>query len=170
MAEVFTHADEIVAIGPDWLERLKAAARESPLRRARVCLHLSPQDTIQEMIIVLCKEVLFRPHRHQGKTESFHIIEGELDLVIFNERGDSLRTLKMGPVGSGKIFCHRLNSAFYHALLPRTPFVTFHETTAGPFRADDAQFAPWAPEDERELRGFLENAVHQHAKRNGSQQ
>ena len=82
---VFRQTDDIVEIGPDWLARLKQAADASPLRRARVCLHRGAQDTVQEMIIALCEDVLFRPHRHHGKTESFHIIEGALDLVIFDE-------------------------------------------------------------------------------------
>jgi len=159
MAEVFRLTDDIVEIGPDWLARLKAAADESPLRRARVCLHRAAQDTVQEMVIALCQDALFRPHRHRGKTESFHMIEGELDLVIFNETGTPLRTIRMGPAGSGKTFCYRLNASLYHALLPRTPHVVFHETTAGPFVQGDAQLAPWAPEDAAALRTFIETAM-----------
>ena len=39
MPEVFRNSDEIVTVGPQWLQRLKDAARESPLRRSRLCLH-----------------------------------------------------------------------------------------------------------------------------------
>src|SRR4051812_46136918 len=105
MNEVFTHSENIIAIGEDWLDRLKVAAQQSPLRRSRLCLHLSPNDTVQEMIIALCQDVLFQPHRHEHKTESFHIIDGELDLVIFDGHGTPIQTLKMAPPGSGKIFC-----------------------------------------------------------------
>lgn len=164
MADVFRLADDIVEIGPDWLARLKAAADASPLRRARVCLHRAAQDTVQEMIIALCADVLFRPHRHHGKTESFHLIEGDLDLVIFDEAGRPLRTVQMGPVGSRKTFCYRLNASLYHALLPRTPHVVFHETTSGPFVQGDAQFAPWAPADGATLRAFIETAMREPAR------
>jgi cupin fold WbuC family metalloprotein len=157
--EVFTHTEKIIEVGPDWLSRLKAAAGASPLRRARLCLHLNPDAAIQEMILVLCDDVLFQPHRHQNKTESFHIIEGELDLVIFDEAGVPMRIIRMGPVASGKVFCYRLNASLYHALLPRTPFVIFHETTTGPFTKGDAQFAPWAPENSDDLRAFLEESL-----------
>lgn len=162
MPEVFTHSEPLVEVGPDWLTRLKDAAEESPLRRARLCLHVTPNDTVQEMILVLCKDVLFQPHRHHDKTESFHIIEGEVDLIIFDEMGAPVRTLEMGPIGSGKTFCYRLNTSLYHALLPRTKFVVFHETTVGPFRQGDAEFAPWAPESPIALRAFLEDAVREH--------
>ena len=50
MPEVFTHSEPLVEVGPDWLTRLKTAAEESPLRRARLCLHVTPNDTVQEMI------------------------------------------------------------------------------------------------------------------------
>lgn len=159
MPEVFRTTDEVVEIGSGWLGTLKQAAEQSPLRRARVCLHVENDSAVQEMILVLCQDVLFRPHRHLNKTESFHIIEGELDVIVFDPDGKPIRTLRMGPPGSGRTFCYRLNSSLYHALLPRTPFVVFHETTAGPFRKDDAQFADWAPEDPTELRAFLERAV-----------
>lgn len=159
MPDVFKHTDAIIEIGPDWLARLKRAAQESPLRRARVCLHIDPEDAIQEMIIALCEDTLFRPHRHHDKTESFHIVEGELDLIVFDDGGRPLRIIQMGPIASGKTFCYRLNAPLYHALLPRTPFVIFHETTAGPFR-NDAEFAPWAPEQASALRAFLEDSIY----------
>jgi cupin fold WbuC family metalloprotein len=159
MTEVFKTTDQVVEIGDLWIGRLKAAASASPLRRSRVCLHLASTDNIQEMILALCSDVLFKPHRHLNKTESFHIIEGELDVVVFTESGETLRVVQMGPIGSGKTFCYRLNASLYHALLPRTPFVVFHETTEGPFLIDSAQYAPWAPEERAELRAFLEESI-----------
>ena len=157
--DVFKLNEPIIEIGADWLARLKTAAQQSPLRRARVCLHAAPEDAIQEMIIALCQDTLFRPHRHLDKTESFHIVEGELDLIVFEDTGRPQRVIRMGPMASGKTFCYRLNAPLYHALLPRTPFVIFHETTAGPFR-NDAQFAPWAPEQGPALRAFLEDSIY----------
>src|SRR3974390_2760123 len=163
MPKVFQNADEIIEVGSAWITRLKAAASASPLRRARLCLHHGAKDNIQEMILVLCSDVLFRQHRHLNKTESFHIIEGELDLIIFSESGKALQMLPMGPVGSGKTFCYRLNAPLYHALLPRSEFVVFHETTEGPFCKDSAQYAPWAPQDLTALRAFLEDSIKSNA-------
>jgi len=159
MAEVFRHEEEILEVRADWLDRLKRAAAESPLHRARLCLHLSTDDTVQEMLIAICRNLLFQPHRHLRKTESFHIIEGDLYVLIFDDRGEVIRAIHMGPPGSGRVFCYRLNASRYHAILPRSPFVVFHETTAGPFRTNEAQFAPWAPADEDALRDFLEGKL-----------
>lgn len=168
MPEVFTQEDDIVEVGPDWLERLKDAASASPLRRARLCLHHGSNDAVQEMILVLCNDVvLFRPHRHLQKTESFHLVEGELYVLVFDDSGNVLRTVHMGPPNSGRTFCYRLNVSHWHAILPRSRFVVFHETTAGPFRAGEALFAPWAPSDPPELGAFLERKLRDHLSSRG---
>lgn len=156
MPEVFTHQEDILRVGPDWLERLKQAAAASPLRRARLNLHRSHDDAVQEMLIVLCRDVLFRPHRHLRKSESFNVLDGEFYVLVFDEDGRVLRTVHMGPPGSGRMFYYRLNASHYHAMVQRSEFVVFHETTSGPFKPNEAQFAPWAPEEPAALRTFLE--------------
>jgi cupin fold WbuC family metalloprotein len=156
---VYRESDPIVEIGPDWLARLKSSAIVSPLGRSRVCVHVDDAATVQEMILAMRQDVLFRPHRHLKKTESFHIIEGALDVVIFDDDGRPIRGIHLAAIGSGKPFYYRLNEPLYHAILPRTPLIVFHETTTGPFIQGDAQFAEWAPEDPPKLRAFLENAM-----------
>lgn len=160
MSEVFRNDKDIAEIGDDWIARLKRAAAESPLRRSRLCLHRNNEDHVQEMVIALCKDVLFRPHRHMKKSESFHIIEGELYVLIFDDNGRIIRTIHMGPPGSGRMFCYRLSMSAWHAILPQSEYVIFHETTDGPFRPLEAsQFAPWAPVEPEALRKFLESSL-----------
>jgi len=160
MPEVFRNDKDIVEVGDDWIARLKQAAAESPLRRSRLCLHRNNDDHVQEMIIALCKDVLFRPHRHMKKSESFHIIEGELYVLIFDDNGKIIRTIHMGPPGSGRMFCYRLSMSAWHAILPRSKYIIFHETTEGPFTPPKAsQFAPWAPAEPEALRKFLESSL-----------
>jgi cupin fold WbuC family metalloprotein len=120
---------------------------------------------VQEMILALRQDVLFRPHRHPNKTESFHLIEGALDIVVFDAGGTPLRKVELAAIGGGKSFYYRLNESLYHAILPRTPLVVFHETTTGPFVRTDADFADWAPQEPAVLREFLENAMKQAAAR-----
>jgi cupin fold WbuC family metalloprotein len=159
VTEVFRACDPIVEIGLDWLSRLKAYAMESPLGRARVCVHTDDGAAVQEMILAVRQDVLFRPHRHLNRTESFHMIEGALDVVVFDGDGKPIRGVQLAATGNGGAFYYRLNEAHYHAILPRTPVVVFHETTAGPFSKDGTEFADWAPQDSVELRVFLENAM-----------
>jgi len=159
MTEMFRESGSIVELGADWLSRLKTEATNSPLGRCRVCVHVDDAAMVQEMILALRQDVLFRPHRHPNKTESFHMIEGALDIVVFDAGGTPLRKVELAAIGGGKSFYYRLNESLYHAILPRTPLVVFHETTTGPFSKTDADFADWAPQQPNELREFLENAM-----------
>ena len=117
----------------------------SPRRRARLCAHQRADDSVHEMIICLARGTFVRPHRHAGKSESFHVIEGELDLVLFEEGGAVRDVVRMGPYQSGKVFFHRLAEACFHTVLVRTSHAVLHETTDGPFDPADTEFATWAP-------------------------
>ncbi len=92
MQNVFHNADDIAIIGSDWIDRLKGIALTSPLKRARICLHRSDEDGVHEMIIALARDCLFPPHRHVAKNELFHMIEGRLGVVIFNDDGSTRRS------------------------------------------------------------------------------
>ena len=103
------------------------------------------------MTIILGKESYIRPHKHEGKTESFHIIEGKLSVVFFDEKGEIQKTIRMGPSNSGLTFFYRLAKCCYHAVIPESEYVIFHETTNGPFNIKDTKYAEWAPlETEKE--------------------
>jgi len=159
MKEVFHNREDVGLVDNRWIDFLKARAASSPMRRSRLCLHRSHDDLVQQMIIVMCRDVLFRPHRHRAKTESFHMIEGFLDLVFFDQLGKPERVVRMGPSGSGAVFCHRLSVSQFHAVLPQSDFVVMHEITAGPWVQDDAEFAPWAPTNHDALRTFLDESA-----------
>lgn len=143
MATFFSH-EAIGTVGTEQLAQLKQAALQAPLRRSRLCLHHDPQDLLHEMVIVFCRASYVRPHRHKGKSESFHVIEGELEVVFFDDDGGVLRRLKMGP-GPDRIFLYRLSSPIWHTVVPLSEFVILHETTTGPFTSDQAEYAAWSP-------------------------
>jgi cupin fold WbuC family metalloprotein len=155
MQNIFHSDKDVVAVDENWLRFLKQRAFESPLRRSRLCLHRKAEDSVHEMIIVMCKDVLFRPHRHLVKTESLYIIEGVLDVILFNYAGIPEETIQMGPIGSGLNFCYRLSVPQFHTVLPHSDFVVMYETTMGPYVEGDAEFAPWSPTDPDDLRAFL---------------
>ncbi|VTT99824.1 Uncharacterized protein OS=Crocosphaera watsonii WH 8501 GN=CwatDRAFT_0608 PE=4 SV=1 [Gemmataceae bacterium] len=114
-------------------------------KRARLCAHPAATDPLHEMLICLARGTYIRPHRHSGKSESFHVIEGELDVVLFDDDGAVRDVIRMGPYPSGKTFFYRLAEPRYHTVLVRTPHVLFHETTSGPFDPAGSEFAPWSP-------------------------
>jgi cupin fold WbuC family metalloprotein len=130
----------------DLVERGKASKR----KRARLCAHPESADPLHEMLICLARGTYVRPHRHPGKSESFHIIEGVLDVVLFADDGTIREVIQMGPYHTGGVFYYRLIHACFHTVLVNTQHVLFHETTNGPFDPADTEFAPWAPEEGEE--------------------
>ena len=145
------HADEkIVRVGQAEITALRQALTQSIRGRSRICAHRDSSNTLHEMIITLSRSTYIRPHRHFGKCESFHIIEGELDVVIFDELGEITDVVRMGPHGAAEqSFFYRLADPLFHTVVVRSETVVFHETTNGPFVREDTEFAAWAP-DEKE--------------------
>jgi cupin fold WbuC family metalloprotein len=152
---VFFNDSSIIEVNSDWYEKLKRHAFEADQKRARLCLHHSPDDPLHEMIIVFHRDAVVRPHRHLTKTESFHIIFGELDIVLFDECGNMTRVVQMGDLASGKTNVYRLTGGMWHSVIVHTEYAAIHEVTNGPFRLEENDFAPWAPAEPEALRAFL---------------
>ena len=147
-AEVFVADDDVVALGPEVVADLKTRAASTPRRRCRVCAHADPSDALHEMLIVLDGSTYVRPHKHLGKSESFHVVEGTADIVTFDDDGEISQVIELGDYASGRRFYYRLNVPRFHTVLVRSDAFVVHETTNGPFVAEDVVNAPWAPEDE----------------------
>jgi cupin fold WbuC family metalloprotein len=99
------------------------------------------------MFIVHTRSTYVRPHKHLGKSESFHVLEGRADVVIFDDEGHIVEVIQTGDYGSRFPFYYRLSTPLFHTLLIRSAFLLFHESTGGPFVRSDTQFAPWSPDE-----------------------
>ncbi len=157
---VFYNTDDVAEVGLVWYDKLKRHALEANMKRARLCLHHSPDDPLHEMIICFHRDAVIRPHRHSTKTESYHIVFGELDVVLFDDDGQPTRVVRMGD-GVGKTSIYRLSAPVWHSAIIRSEYAAIHEVTNGPFRAEDNEFAPWAPEEPEALRQYLRRATDQ---------
>ncbi len=136
----------IVSIGTEEIQALKLEAEKSEKKRARLCAHIDNSSPLHQMIIVIMEESYVRPHRHANKIESFHLIEGEMDVVIFSDDGKILETIfmKAFPQRGGSVF-YRLNKSLFHTVLVRSKVVVFQEITEGPFEPGGSQYANWSP-------------------------
>jgi len=152
---IFHNTQDIAEIGREWYEKLKRHALDAPNRQARLCLHHSPDDALQEMIIVLHRDAVVRPHRHRRKVETYHVIFGDIIVLLFDDLGQPIRLVRMGDAGTEKTHVYRLAAPIWHSVVIRSEFAAIHEITNGPYRAEEREFAPWAPADEGELRAFL---------------
>ena len=150
--EVLYAADLIVQIDSLDIEELKLKAKKNSRKRIRVCIHKDIEENIHEMLIVHEKSCYVRPHKHTGKTESFHIIEGNADVILFHEDGSIDQVIPMGEITTGLKFYYRLPPFRFHTLLIHSDVLVFHEITSGPFRLEDTIFAPWSPEEADEAK------------------
>ena len=146
--EVFYTQDLITCVNQESIDFLKSKARKNLRKRARLCTHLGVNELLHEMLIVHFKGLYVQPHKHIGKSESFHIIEGSLGIVVFDDSGQIIKVIHMGDLASGLVFYYRLSDCFFHSVIPLSDIVVFHETTNGPFRKEDVVLAPWAPREE----------------------
>lgn len=151
---------EIATINGEDIKVLKQLAASNKLKRCRLCGHKSDDDNLHEMIIAIHADSLIQPHRHKGKIESYHMIEGDMDIVLFSECGEIEDVVRMSStIGDSSSIYFRLNCDKYHTLVLRTEMCVFHEVTNGPFRRDDTQYAGFSPNSEqtKELSEFLTN-------------
>jgi cupin fold WbuC family metalloprotein len=155
MASVFRHSDDVIVVDEGWIERVKNVARAEPLRRARLNLHHSEDEAVQEMLIAFCGDSLSPPHRHIGKSESLHAVEGRALIVFFDDEGAITRDLVIGAAGTGLPVLYRLAAPHWHTVIPLDDIVVIHEVATGPFRREQGAAPLWAPVGEDGLRELI---------------
>jgi len=153
--EVLYSDEPIVKIQRSDMEFLKQKSCSNDRQRIRLCTHKDVDDKLHEMFIVHGKDAYVRPHKHLHKSESFHVIEGEVDVVLFDDSGNITEVIKMGEYSTGRNFYFRIAEPYYHTLLIRSDILVFHETTNGPFNYSDTVFADWSP-DQSDMPGQRE--------------
>jgi cupin fold WbuC family metalloprotein len=149
--DVFACTSLTPRLGRTYVHFLKTHLGSSRRGRVRICAHESPEDAIQEMLIVISESGYIRPHRHLRKCESFHVVEGAADVALFDDRGNLADLISLGEPGTADDFFCRIPAGTFHTVLPRTRLFVLHEVTRGPFVAGDAELAMFAPaEQDRE--------------------
>ena len=140
--EVFMATDEVVRFDSRYVDFIKQSAAKNARGRARICAHRGPTDTLHEMLIAMRSDSYIRPHRHHQKIESFHLVDGSVDVIIFNDDGSVADVVELSLHGS---FYYRLDSPRYHTLLINSPVLVIHEITNGPFDLRMNDFASFSP-------------------------
>jgi cupin fold WbuC family metalloprotein len=173
--EVYYSDDAIVMADDATIAELKRIAAGNPRLRSRLCTHPDPSSDLHEMLIVHHREAYVRPHKHFDKPESFHLIEGTAQVVIFEDDGRIRDVLEMAPYGRGALCYYRMPEQVFHSILITSEWLVFHETTAGPFDPSRTAFPDWAPDggDAAEAQDYVtrtgalatEHLAHRHTSR-----
>lgn len=142
------------------IAELKTIAETLGGQNVRLCLHDSPAAPFHEMVIVEQRGVYYRPHKHRMKGESYHIIEGVIATFVFGDDGRLIDACELTPDSS---FLYRVGVDTYHAVMPLTDLVVYHESKPGPFLgADDSIYPLWAPDgsDVEAARAYTADLLH----------
>ncbi len=158
--EVFypSQNDQSLQISKNDINFLKSIANNNKRKRARFCGHLSVSDDIHEMVIFHKKNTYIRPHKHLLKGESYLVLEGEIDFVLFDDEGKVIEVVELGDCKSGKTFFYRLQRQAFRTLILKTDAI-FLEVKKGPFNMENVLWAKWAPhhDDSENVSKFLRN-------------
>lgn len=124
------------------MEEMQEISRQEN-RDLRISMHVSPAEDLHNMVILQRRETYVRPHKHRSKVETYHMIEGEMLICLFDEKGSLLQRKKLSPQ---ECFLFRFDRGMYHCSVVLSELAIFHENKIGPFiREGDSIFAPWAP-------------------------
>ncbi|OPZ59355.1 MAG: hypothetical protein BWY87_01045 [Deltaproteobacteria bacterium ADurb.Bin510] len=124
------------------LDELCQKAAASPRRRLNLNIHAELDDPIQRLFVAACPDSYFRPHRH--KPETALVVRGRFDLLTFDDEGQVLERLELGP--QAEMLGFELEAGVWHTWVSLSDDAILFETKAGPYTPlTEADFAPWAP-------------------------
>ena len=155
------NSNDIFVLDNKKLEYLKKKAYNSKLKRFRYCLHHSDNHLTHEMIIVFHVDTLITPHRHPlGRSESYHVIEGSMNVYFFNDNGEVINAIKLAEKRGDNSFFYRLSSHTWHLPVPTSEYIVYHETLTGPFvNKQDIEYPKWKNKfnNKNKIKALLQN-------------
>jgi len=139
-------------------------ASASPRRRMNHNFHSGPADNPHRFLNVLLRGTYIRPHRHSAppKAESFLVLEGAADVILFDDGGSITARYRLGAESpEGRLWGVDLLAGVWHTILPRTARAVCFEVKPGPWEpASDKEFAEWAPpEDDPAAAAYAERLL-----------
>lgn len=152
MSNIFFNKDNFISINNDWLDKLAEAAGQSERQVSRLLMHTAPEEGVQEMLIAFTNQCVIVPNHSPAKSESLHVLRGEIALILFDEYGKVSERLIMAPSGSGKPFMYRLSSTPWHTMVSLTPSAVVHEILQGPFVQSNETLPDWVTDQNAEWR------------------
>jgi cupin fold WbuC family metalloprotein len=140
---------DVKLISEELFDTVADLASASPRRRMNHNFHSGPDDNPHRFLNVLLAGTYIRPHRHSDppKSESFLVLEGAADAILFDDLGSITARDELGSESpEGRLWGIDIAPGVWHTILPRTSRVVCFEVKPGPWKpATDKEFAVWAP-------------------------
>lgn len=141
--------NEVATVNKDIVNELKSISEQLGRKNVRICLHNNQAEKLHSMVNLINNNQYSLPHKHLNKEESYHIIEGRMAFIIFDEDGTATDKCILGPDGN---FLLRVGANIFHATIPLTETAIFHESRLGPFpKGGDSVYPAWAPNEDNAL-------------------
>ncbi len=140
---------EVKLISAALFDTIAALAEASPRLRMNHNFHSGPADNPHRFLNVLLHGTYIRPHRHLAppKAESFLVLEGVADVMLFDDNGTVTAHYRLGAESTeGHLWGIDIPPGVWHTILSRTARVVCFEVKPGPWvPVNDKEFAHWAP-------------------------
>jgi len=136
----------ITLIDQALLDAVCAEAAASPRRRKNRNLHPDDDHPAHRLLNAMQPDSYIPPHRHldPNKDETFVVLRGLLGLVLFDDAGGIVRSVKVGAEGSALGI--DIPHGTWHTAVALEADTVFLEAKAGPYLPfTAAERAPWAP-------------------------
>jgi len=129
---------------PFLIQARKASARG----RTRILMHPDSASKLHEMYVLYGKETFIRANMHIDKDESVFVLEGIIDVVLFENSGhiSEVVRLEANSANIGNFILLPANQ--YHSVIIRSDFALLFESTPGPFDPAVTVYADWSPRED----------------------
>jgi cupin fold WbuC family metalloprotein len=133
-------------ITAETIEDLLTQAARASRKRVNLNLHKEPSDPINRFLNAGISGTYIQPHRHRvGKWELLSLIQGHLDVVLFEDNGRIKRRMTLDSRISNLI---EIPGGEWHSFVFCSPGAVVLEVKPGPYEPDlDKEFATWAPRE-----------------------
>lgn len=159
----------ITLIDDALLNEVCAEAAISPRRRKNRNFHPTDDHPAHRLLNAMQPDSYIAPHRHldPDKDETLVVLRGLLGLIVFNDAGGVVQTVKVGAAalcvpgnplrGQATASGVDIPHGTWHTAVALEPDTVFLEAKSGPYLAfTEAEKAPWAPaENTVEARVYL---------------
>ena len=146
----------IKTITTDNLNALASKAAHAARLRAHLNVHESLDSMVQRLFIATEPATYMRPHRHSEshKWEFFLVLEGQIDLLIFNDTGQLIQRTPMSRTATRAV---EIPPNTWHAYVCMQPGTLALEVKEGAYApTPEHDFAPWSPlENTAEVVNYL---------------
>lgn len=135
----------IKTITADNLNTLADKAAQAPRLRAHLNVHETLDASVQRLFVATQPGTYMRPHRHPEahKWEFFMVLEGQIDLLIFDDAGQLIQRTPMSRSATRAV---EIPPNTWHAYVCMQAGTLALEVKEGAYiPTPEHHFAPWSP-------------------------